>query len=409
MIKKSLIKSYAELIVKAGGAIQKGQEVVIRAQVELEDFVEVVARECYKQGASRVVYEWQSSKLSRLEAKYGKEKVCSVPTPMEVALQNYETDSLPVLIWLDGDDPDGLAGVNVEKLARIHQAKMRVLGPIRQKRENKYQWTIAGVPTVAWAKKVFPSLPKSQAVEALWNAILKASRAYDGNGIANWDEHEKNLKEKCAKLNALDLRKLHYTAGNGTDFTVGLIPGVIFLGGGEKTTSGILFQPNIPSEEAFTTPMKGEAEGVVYASKPLSYQGQLIENFSVRFEKGKAVEVHAEKGEEALRSILAVDDGSAYLGECALVPFESPINQLGFLFYNTLYDENAACHLALGRGFSNLYPDFEKYTNEELIEKGINYSTSHVDFMIGTRDLKIVGTKADGSEVTIFENGTWAL
>ncbi len=409
MIKKSLLKAYAELLVKTGGAVKKGQEVVIRAQVELEPFAEIVARECYRCGASRVVMEWCSSKISRLEAKYGREKVISVPTPMEVGLQEYETDHLPVLIWLNGDDPDGLKGIDSEKHGRVTASKMKVFAPYRTARENKYQWTIAGVPSVAWAKKVFPHLPKGEAVEALWEAILKAARAEDGNGISNWEEHEKTLKEKCAKLNALRLRKLHYTSSNGTDFTVGLIPGVIFLGGGEKTLDGTLFQPNIPSEEAFTSPMRGEAEGVVVASKPLSYQGQLIENFSVVFKGGKAVEVHAEKGEQALRSILSIDEGSAYLGECALVPYESPINQAGFLFYNTLFDENAACHLALGRGFTNLYPGFEKMSLDELTAAGINYSTSHVDFMIGTRDLRIVGTKEDGSTVLIFDNGTWAI
>ncbi len=409
MIKKTILKSYAELIVRSGIALKKGQEVVIRAQVELEPFAELVARECYRAGASRVCFEWQSSKMTRLLAKYGKEKVISVPTPMEIGLQEYETETLPATIWLDGDDPDGLKGVDSEKWGRVTAAKMAVYGPYRKKRDNKYQWTIVGVPTVAWAKKVFPDLPKGKAVEKLWEAVLTCARAIDGNGIRNWEEHEKTLKEKCAKLNSLRLKELHYTSSNGTDLTVGLIPGVIFLGGGEKTLDGTLFQPNMPSEECFTSPCRGKAEGVVYASKPLAYNGQLIENFHLVFKDGKAVEAYAEKGEEALRSILSIDEGSAYLGECALVPFESPINELGFLFYNTLFDENAVCHLALGRGFTNLYPDFEKYTSEELEEKGINYSASHVDFMIGTRDLKIVGTTEAGEKVTVFENGTWAI
>ena len=181
------------------------------------------------------------------------------------------------------------------------------------------------------------------------------------------------------------------------------------MGGGETTLQGSFFQPNIPTEECFTSPMRGEAEGIVYASKPLAYQGQLVENFSVRFHEGKAVEVQAEKGEEALRSILSLDEGSAYLGECALVPFDSPINQTGLLFFNTLYDENACCHLALGRGFTDLYPHFEKYTEEELHAFGINKSLSHVDFMIGTRDLSIVGIDDKGTEIPLFKNGTWAF
>ncbi len=202
---------------------------------------------------------------------------------------------------------------------------------------------------------------------------------------------------------------MRYKAGNGTDLTVGLIPNMTFLGGGENTLGGIFFQPNIPSEEVFTTPMRGVAEGIVYSSKPLSYNGVLIEDFSVRFHEGKAVEVKAAKGEEALKSILSIDEGSAYLGECAFVPFESPINQTGLLFYNTLFDENAACHLALGRGFSNLYKDFEKYTEEELQSFGINDSSSHVDFMIGTRDMSIIGIDDKGAEYPIFKDGTWAF
>ena len=246
-------------------------------------------------------------------------------------------------------------------------------------------------------------------MEKLWEAILFTSRALDGNGIANWDVHDKNLKKKCEYLNSLRLKKLHYTSSNGTDLTVGLIPGVIFEGGGEMTLTNIYCQPNIPSEECFTSPMRGEAEGIVYSAKPLSYAGQLITDFWVKFEKGKAVDVGAKTGEEALRSILSLDEGSAYLGECALVPYDSPINNTGILFYNTLFDENAACHLALGRGFTNLYPDFEKYTEEELHSFGINKSSSHVDFMIGSKDLNIVGTTEDGREVAIFKDGNWAF
>jgi 5,10-methylene-tetrahydrofolate dehydrogenase/Methenyl tetrahydrofolate cyclohydrolase len=236
-----------------------------------------------------------------------------------------------------------------------------------------------------------------------WIVDVGINRGEDGH------LHEKDLKERCAYLNSLHLKSLHYTSSNGTDLTVGLIPNVIFLGGGESTIAGVFYQPNIPSEECFTSPMRGQAEGVVYASKPLAYQGQLIDNFSVRFHEGKAVEVKAEKGLAALESILTLDEGSAYLGECALVPFDSPINQTGLLFYNTLYDENACCHLALGRGFTNLYPNFEKYSEEQLHGFGINKSLSHVDFMIGTADLEIVGTCADGKEVVLFHNGTWAF
>jgi aminopeptidase len=316
---------------------------------------------------------------------------------------------LPCFLWLDSDDPDAMKGINQAKMNFIVRKRMGVLYPFREQRENHYQWCIVGVPSPKWAKKVFPDLPKGKAIEKLWEAILKTSRAEDGNGIENWEKHDEDLKHRCDFLNSLLLKELRYSSANGTNLTVGLIPGVKFLGGGEETLEGIFYQPNIPSEECFTSPMKGKAEGIVYSTKPLSYAGTLIKNFSVRFHEGKAVEVHAEEGQEALESILKMDEGSAYLGECALVPFDSPINNTGLLFYNTLFDENAACHLALGRGFTNLYPDFEKYSEEEIYGFGINKSMSHVDFMIGSRDLNIVGVKEDGEEIQIFRDGNWAF
>lgn len=408
-MKKSILKSYAKLIVRTGVAVKKGQPVLIKTNVTNEEFTTMVVEECYKAGATKVVVEWGSEAVARVNYKHGKEKYLSQLTPMQIASQHWQNDELPCMIWLDCDDPDGMAGLDMEKVARVSSSLRKQIWPIRVLRENKYQWCIAACPSEAWAKKVFPELSKKKAVEALWAAILECSRAADGNGIANWDVHNENFRSKFEYLNSLDLRELKYKASNGTDLKVGLIPNMTFLGGGENTLGGIFFQPNIPSEEVFTTPMRGVAEGIVYSSKPLSYNGVLIENFSVRFHEGKAVEVHAEKGEEALKSILTIDEGSAYLGECAFVPYESPINQTGLLFYNTLFDENAACHLALGRGFPNLYKDFEKYTEEELKSFGVNDSSSHVDFMIGTRDMSIIGVDANGVEHKIFENGTWAF
>lgn len=408
-MKKEILEKYAELLVKTGIALKPGQPVVVTANVDIEDFVAMVVEECYRDGASRVVVNWTSEAINRISLKEGKKEELARVLPFEEAMEAWKSDELPALLWLDSDDPDGMNGIDASKAAFIRKEKNKVLYPYRERRENKYSWLIAGVASKAWAKKVFPDLPVDEAVEKLWEAILSTSRALDGNGIANWDVHDKNLKKKCEYLNSLRLKKLHYTSSNGTDLTVGLIPGVIFEGGGEMTLTNIYCQPNIPSEECFTSPMRGEAEGIVYSAKPLSYAGQLITDFWVKFEKGKAVDVGAKTGEEALRSILSLDEGSAYLGECALVPYDSPINNTGILFYNTLFDENAACHLALGRGFTNLYPDFERYTEEELHSFGINKSSSHVDFMIGSKDLNIVGTTEDGREVAIFKDGNWAF
>ncbi|MCF0112624.1 MAG: aminopeptidase [Bacilli bacterium] len=408
-MKKTLLKKYVELIVKSGIALKKGQSVVVRANVDQEDFVAMIVEECYREGAKRVVVKWSSQKVNRIAMKKGKLSALKEVLPEELAYQKWLADELPCMLWVDSDDPDGAKGVDPKKTAEIRKAAYMATKEFIEARENRYQWCIAGAPAKPWAKKVFPELSPAKAMEELWKAILTTARADDGNGIENWEKHDANLKKRCDYLNNLHLKSLHYTSSNGTDLTVGLIPGVIFLAGGEKTFGGTFFQPNIPSEECFTSPMKGEAEGIVYSAKPLVYNGQLIRDFWIKFHEGKAVDVHAEEGEETLRSIIALDEGAGYLGECALVPYDSPINNTGLLFYNTLYDENAACHLALGRGFTNLYPDFAKYTEEELHAFGINKSLSHVDFMIGSKDLCIVGKTQEGKDVPIFKDGNWAF
>lgn len=408
-MKKYLIKKYVELIVEVGIALKKGQSVYIRAEVDQEEFVALLVKECYKHGAKHVHIAWSSQKVHEAEVKYGKLQNLCEPLPMESAYQEWLTSDLPCMIYVDSEDPDGGKNIDPKKAAAIRKAKYERFEHLIETRENKYQWCIAGAPSKAWAKKVFPELSTKQAIEKLWEAILLTSRADDGNGIARWVKHNENLCRIASYLNSLKLRKLHYTASNGTDFTVGLIHGVEFLGGAEYLLDGTEFQPNIPSEEIFTSPMRGEAEGVVYASKPLVYNGVVIRNFYMVFKDGKVVEAHAEEGEEALHSILTLDEGASYLGECAFVPYDSPINNTGLLFYSTLYDENASCHLAIGRGFTNLYPNHQNYSEEEIHSFGINKSLSHVDFMIGTKDLNVVGITEDGKEVEIFHKGAWAF
>mgnify|MGYP002619927333 CR=1 FL=1 len=240
-------------------------------------------------------------------------------------------------------------------------------------------------------------------------ARQEASRALEGDPQANWAAHNKDIHDRRDYLNSLHIRQLRYRSATGTDFTVGMIPEGRFCGGSEKSLQGIVFNPNIPSEECFISPKRGEAEGIVYSSKPLSYQGQLIEDFSIRFEHGRAVEVHARTNEALLQKLIAMDDGAAYLGECALVPYDSPIRNSGIMFYNTLFDENAACHLALGDGFTGCIKDYENYTLEQCREMGINNSMVHEDFMIGTPDLEITAHCRDGRTVPVFRNGTWAF
>ena len=407
-MKKTVLREYAKLIALKGVSIQKGQEVVIRAGLDQPEFVEMLVKECYKAGASDVTVEWGYQPLSALNIRYKKQKDLNKIKDWELERMKYRAETLPCTIFLSSEDPDGLKGVNQEKIMKARQAQYPILRPIRRSMENKYQWCIAGVPGKAWAKKVFPGERTSVAVEKLWEAILHTSRA-EADPIAAWDEHNADLKKKYDYLNSLGIKKLKYSASNGTDFTVGMIDDGIFTGGGETTLGGIFFNPNIPSEEIFTSPMKGDAEGIVYATKPLSYNGELIENFSIRFEKGKAVEVRAEKGQALLERMISMDEGASYLGEVALVPWNSPINETGILFYNTLYDENACCHLALGHGFNECLKGFENLTPDECTARGVNDSMIHVDFMIGAPDLVIDAYTKDGKTVRLFDKGTWAF
>ena len=407
-MKKTTLRKYAKLIAVSGAGIKKGQEVIISAELDQPEFVKMVVEECYRAGAKSVRVEWSYSPLTKVNVRYKTLKTLSKVEDWEVEKLRHRAETLPATIYLDSSDPDGLKGMNQEKMAKAQQAIYPVIKPIRDEMENKYQWCIAAVPGEAWAKKVFPNESKSRAVEKLWEAILKVSRV-DDDPIEAWKKHNDNFKARCDYLNSLGIDTLEYKAPNGTDLKVGLIEDALFLGGGERTLGGDFFNPNIPTEEIFTTPMRGRAEGIVYASKPLSFRGELIENFSVRFENGKAVEVHAEKNEELLKTLISMDEGAAYLGECALVPYDSPISNSGILFYNTLFDENAACHLALGMGFANCIKDYGNYTLEQCREKGINDSMIHEDFMIGTPDLDITAVTREGKRVPIFRKGNWAF
>lgn len=405
---KTRLRKYARLIATCGANVQRGQEVVISAELDQPEFIAMLVDECYKRGASKVSVDWSYQPLTKYHVRYCKDKVLGSLDEWQIKKWEHMADVLPCRIYILSEDPDGLAGINQKKYAKAMASRSKLIKPIRNRMDNKYQWCIAAVPGRDWAKKVFPGERVSVAVEKLWEAILTASRVLE-DPVAEWEKHNKNLASKCEYLNSLGIKELYFKSKNGTDFRVGLIPDAIFMAGGEETLgSGVYYNPNIPSEETFTSPMKGDADGIVYSSMPLSYGGELIENFWMRFEGGRAVEVGAEKGEELLREMISMDEGASYLGEVALVPYSSPIRESGILFYNTLFDENAACHLAVGRGFTNLLRNYEKYTEEEAYAKGINDSISHVDFMIGTRDLSIIAKTHDGKEIKIFENGEWA-
>ena len=407
-MKKTVMRSYAKLIVRVGANVQKGQEVRVFASLDQPEFIKMLAEECYKAGASRVTVDWNYPELTKLSARYMKLRDLSETREWEKARMQDMVDHLPVRIFIESEDPDGLRGIN-PKYFKAFAARIKISKPYRDAIDNKHQWCIAAVPGEAWAKKVHPELSKRAAVEQLWKDILYTARADGEDPIADWEEHNRDLKARSNYLNDLHLRELRYHSANGTDFKVGLIPTAEFHAGRDKTMQGVVYDPNMPTEEVFTSPDRRTAEGIVYATKPLSYQGQLIENFSVRFEKGRAVEVKAEKGQDVLEQIISMDEGCHYLGECALVPKESPIHQSGLLFYNTLFDENAACHLALGFGFDECVKGFENMTKEELYEIGVNDAGNHTDFMIGSDDLSIDGVDEHGNVHPIFRNGTWAF
>ena len=408
-MQKERLQKYAELIVKCGLNVKAGQEVIVRCELDQPEFVAMVVEECYKCGAERVKVEWSYMPITKLSYNYRSLESLSDFTEVEKAEWERKLDKLTCMLWLDSDDPDGLNGTDSEKIAKANVARFPFIKPYREALTSKYQWCIAAVPGKEWAQKIFPGIPADEAIEKLWEAILSTSRV-DDDPIAAWKKHNENLARHCKLLNDFNLVSLEYKSANGTDFKVGLNPIGKFVGGGETTLGKkIYFNPNIPSEEVFTSPMRGVADGKVVATKPLSYQGKLIENFWMRFEKGKVVEVYAEKNQDVLEKMVSMDEGAAYLGEVALIAYDSPINNTGILFYNTLFDENASCHLAVGRGFNECLHGFENMTVEECHKAGINESMIHVDFMIGSKDMDIVGVTKDGKRVQIFKNGNWAI
>ena len=407
-MKKTVLREYARLIVRCGVNVQKGQEVMIYADLDQPEFVKLVVEEAYKAKAKKVIVEWDYPSLQKLHVRYQSVKTMGTVAQWQKERRQHMVDTVPARIHLISEDPDGLKGINMEKVAKARKMTYPILKPYADQLEGKQQWCIAAVPGAAWAKKVFPGVRTSVAIEKLWEAILATSRV-DEDPIKAWEAHNEDLRRRCAYLNGLGIASLHFKADNGTDLTVGMIEQAVFCGGSEVSRQGITFNPNIPTEECFISPMRGKAEGIVYSTKPLSYQGQLIDNFSIRFENGKAVEAKAEKGEKLLNTMISMDEGAAYLGECALVPQASPIARSGLLFYNTLFDENAACHLALGMGYADTIKDHHELTLEQCRELGINDSMIHEDFMIGCDSMNIDAITRDGKTVPVFRNGNWAF
>lgn len=407
---KTMLRKYAKLVVKTGVNIKKGQGCIINVSVTQHEFAKMVAEEAYRAGAKWVRIDWNYQDFTKLKYRHENLTTLSKVPTWEEERAKYTVETLPALIHIMSDDPDGLAGINLDKLQKSNIARTKILKPYRDATEDKNQWTIVAVPSPKWAKKVFPGERTSVAMQKLWDAILETVRiSKDNDPVAEWDAHCKTLHEKFGKLNEYDFDYLHYKNKYGTDFKCWLIPGSRWNGGGDTLIDGTFYCPNMPTEEVFISPMKGKAEGTVVSTKPLSYQGQLIDNFSITFKDGKAVSWKAEKGEDLLGKMINMDDGAKMIGELALIPYNSPIANTGILFYETLFDENASCHVALGMGFGSTLPGFESMSKDEQHEKGINDSLIHVDFMIGSEDMSIDGYTRDGKKVAVFKNGDWAI
>ena len=408
-MKLSRERKYARLLVRRGVNIQKKQRLVIRASTEIAPFVEILVAEAYKAGARSVEVDWANQAVTKAHYRYCSVKELSDFTDWQLAKLKYRSEELPAFLSLISADPDGMKGMDMDKMRRVRANTYPIVKPFNDAMENRYQWCVAAVPGKKWAKKMFPNEKPAAAVRKLWECIFETCLVdKDNDPLEAWDQKNKAMAERCRLLNGYRFDYLEYKSANGTSFRCHLMPQSNWCAGGETTLQGAFFNPNMPTEEVFTTPMKGKCEGRLVASMPLSYQGNLIEDFYIDYEDGKAVFWDARVGKPVLDSILNSDEGSKMLGELALVPFDSPISNQHLLYYNTLFDENASCHVAIGRGYTSCVDGFENRTQEEMREMGVNESQVHVDFMIGTADLSITGYK-DGKAIPIFRNGNWVL
>ena len=403
------LQEYARLLVRVGLNVQRGQTLVISSPVECAYFARLGAAEAYAVGCKEVVMNWHDDALGRMKYLYADDAVFDdVPLWRRHFFNDYAQEGAAYLA-ISASDPENLKGVDGSRIIRAQQASGKALKEFdRLQMCSGFPWCIASIPIPSWAKTVFPEDGEERAMERLWDAIFRAVRiSGDGKAVEKWQAHLKTLHARMEKLNALKFKSLHYTNALGTDLTVELPEGHIWEAGNDVTLSGQEYIANIPTEELFTSPLKTGVNGVVYASLPLVHDGNIIDGFHFVVKDGKIVEARARQGEETLQAAIAVDEGASYFGEVALVPYDSPISNQKILFYNTLFDENAACHIAFGEAYPCLEGG-QKMTKEELKARGLNDSITHVDFMVGTPDLRIVGTTHDGREIPVFENGNFA-
>jgi aminopeptidase len=406
-----MLEKYARLIVKTGINIRQGQTLVVTSPIECAPFTRLIAETAYAEGARDVVINWRDELFSKIRFLQAPEEVFDeFPDWQKEFYLSYVRQGA-AFVSIAASDPELLKDVDPERVVKVQKAGSIALKEYRERlMSNKNVWSVVSVPTKSWAKKVFPAVTEEdEAVQKLWTAIFKTVRVDTKDPVAAWETHKQNLKHSLKFLNTNRFQFLHYKNAAGTDLTVELPEDHIWLGGSEYTPEGVEFIANMPTEEVFTLPKKTGVNGTVVSSKPLNYNGNLIEEFSLTFENGRITAYTAEKGYEILKRLVETDGGSCYLGEVALVPYDSPISKSNILFFNTLFDENASCHLAMGKAYPVCIKDGENMSPKELEKRGVNDSLIHEDFMIGTEDLQITGTTAEGKEIPVFENGNFAF
>lgn len=407
---KNMLEKYAKLTVKKGVNLQKDQVLLVSSPVECIDFARAIAKVGYEEGAKEVIVHYGDQNLQKLKLEHASiETLKEVPTWVAESYNSYAREGCCV-ISISASDPDAYKGIAMEKISEFQKSRQVALKEYYDySMSNKIRWTVVSVPTEAWALKVFKGSNSKEAVNKLWDVIFDVVRLNNDDPIKAWDEHNKNISKKLDFLNENKFKKLHYTNSQGTNLIIELPEDHIWLGGSEKCNSGIEFNANMPTEEVYTLPKRDGVNGTITSSKPLSYGGNLINNFSLTFKDGEVIDYKAEEGYDTLKELLKSDYGAKYLGEVALVPYDSPISNSNLIFYNTLFDENAACHLAFGKAYPTCIINGDNLSAEELYSKGANDSMVHVDFMVGTKDLDIVGYTSENEKVKIFTKGNWAF
>ena len=410
MVSQKMLAKYAELIVRSGINIQKGQILCISAPVSCAELARLAAESAYKAGAKEVVLRWSDERISRLKYDYAPmSQFEAVPEWFSAFNNGYAREDAGFLS-IDSSNPDAFAGVDPKKPAAWVKAAHAACKEFYDGMDmGRNTWCIAAAPSPEWAVKIFPDLPETEAMEKLWEAIFRATRTDAPDPSAAWDAHRRSFQRRIDYLNQMQFDRLHYRNSLGTDITIGLPAGHCWAGGGAETRDGVYYFPNMPTEEIFCSPDKDRADGTVFSALPLNYNGSLIDRFSLTFQNGRIIDFSAETGYDTLKALIETDEGSRHLGEVALIPKSSPIAEMGILFYNTLFDENAACHFAIGKAFAECLQGGLEMDDAEQAAHGLNDSAAHVDFMLGTPDLSITGITKNGEKIALFRDGNWAF